>query len=62
MNLKYVGVDDYFCRFVNNYVKKCLVDDFVAVYCDCKMPYNPDLFMVQCNGCKHRHILSKYPQ
>ncbi|KAF5795161.1 putative Zinc finger, FYVE/PHD-type, Zinc finger, RING/FYVE/PHD-type [Helianthus annuus] len=60
MNLKCVGVDDYFCQFENNYVKKCPVDVFVVVYCDCKMPYNPDLFMTQCDGCKHRYILSKY--
>ncbi|KAJ0764614.1 putative BAH domain-containing protein [Helianthus annuus] len=26
MNLKCVGVDDYFCRFKYNYVKKCHVD------------------------------------
>ncbi|MFS7960932.1 hypothetical protein Hanom_Chr08g00708831 [Helianthus anomalus] len=32
MNLKRVGVDDYFCRFVNNYVKKCSIDVFVVVF------------------------------
>ncbi|KAJ0718989.1 putative BAH domain-containing protein [Helianthus annuus] len=31
MNLKRVGVDDYFCRFEYNYVKKCHVDVFVVV-------------------------------
>ncbi|XP_035831873.1 chromatin remodeling protein EBS-like [Helianthus annuus] len=55
MNLKRVGVDDYFCRFEYNYVKKCHVDVFVVVYCECEMPYNPDLFIVQCDGCKCRN-------
>ena len=24
----------------------------VPVYCQCEMPYNPDLFMVMCEGCE----------
>ncbi|KAJ0538699.1 putative BAH domain, Zinc finger, FYVE/PHD-type [Helianthus annuus] len=32
------------------------------LYCECEMPYNPDLFIVQCDGCKCRYILSKYHQ
>ncbi|KAJ0759386.1 putative [histone H3]-dimethyl-L-lysine(36) demethylase chromatin regulator PHD family [Helianthus annuus] len=52
MTLKCVGVDDYFCRFEYDCVEKCLVNVSVAVYCDCQMPCNPDLFMVQCDGCE----------
>ncbi|XP_021975730.1 chromatin remodeling protein EBS [Helianthus annuus] len=54
MNLKPIGADDYFCRFEYNCVEKCVVDGFVDVECDCEMPYNPDLFMVQCDGCMCR--------
>ncbi|KAJ0538695.1 putative chromatin regulator PHD family [Helianthus annuus] len=54
MNLKPVGSGDYFCRFEYNCVEKCVVDGFVDVECDCEMPYNPDLFMVQCDGCMCR--------
>ncbi|MFS7960944.1 putative BAH domain-containing protein [Helianthus anomalus] len=62
MNLKLVGVDDYFCQSDYNYVEKCIVDAFVDVANDCEMPYNPDLLMVQCDGCKRMYILSKYHQ
>ncbi|KAM0057099.1 putative BAH domain, Zinc finger, FYVE/PHD-type [Helianthus debilis subsp. tardiflorus] len=58
MKLKYVGVDDYFCRYEYDAGERGpLVADgerftpkHVAVYCKCNTPYNPDAYMVQCDA------------
>nr|GEW86275.1 chromatin remodeling protein EBS-like [Tanacetum cinerariifolium] len=47
-----VGTEDYFCRFEYKATTGRFTPDRVAVYCKCKMPYNPDDLMVQCEGCK----------
>ncbi|MFS7999400.1 putative chromatin regulator PHD family [Helianthus anomalus] len=60
MKLKYVGVDDYFCRFEYDAGERDphvaagerFTPKRVTVYCKCNNPYNPDAYMVQCNTCK----------
>ena len=32
-----------------------LKPDRVPVYCLCEMPFNPDLFMIECEGCEEWH-------
>ncbi|XP_076913121.1 chromatin remodeling protein EBS-like [Bidens hawaiensis] len=51
IKLERAGVDDYFCRFEYDAPKNRVVEAKVRVYCECNMPYNPDDFMVQCDGC-----------
>ncbi|XP_076935621.1 chromatin remodeling protein EBS-like [Bidens hawaiensis] len=51
IQLERAGVDDYFCRFEYDAAKKRVVR-IKSLYCECNMPYNPDEFMVQCDGCK----------
>nr|GEW33979.1 chromatin remodeling protein EBS-like [Tanacetum cinerariifolium] len=46
------GTEDYFCRFEYKAATGRFTPDRVAVYCKCKMPYNPNDLMVQCEGCK----------
>ncbi|GBG76489.1 hypothetical protein CBR_g22237 [Chara braunii] len=50
--LESVGADDYFCRFEYKAATGGFSPDRVAVYCKCEMPYNPDVLMVQCEGCR----------
>lgn len=42
---------DYFSRFLYKASAGEFKPDRVPVYCMCEMPYNPDLFMVECEGC-----------
>ncbi|KAJ0639968.1 putative Zinc finger, FYVE/PHD-type, Zinc finger, RING/FYVE/PHD-type [Helianthus annuus] len=65
LKLKYVGVDDYFCRYEYDAGER---DPDVAAgershrnvlqceYCKCNNPYNPDTYMVQCDTCKSWYI------
>ncbi|GJU76027.1 chromatin remodeling protein EBS-like protein [Tanacetum coccineum] len=50
--LENVGDEDYFCRFEYKAATGGFTPDRVAVYCKCEMPYNPDDFMVKCEGCR----------
>ncbi|PWA62008.1 chromatin remodeling protein EBS [Artemisia annua] len=50
--LENAGDDDYFCRFEYKAATGDFNPDLVAVYCKCEMPYNPDDFMVKCEGCR----------
>ncbi|PWA52832.1 chromatin remodeling protein EBS [Artemisia annua] len=52
MKLKNVSDEDYFCRFEYKAATGGFTPDRVAVYCKCEMPYNPDDFMVKCEGCR----------
>jgi len=49
--LPQVGEADYFSRFLYKASTGEFKPDRVPVYCLCEMPYNPDLFMVECEGC-----------
>lgn len=49
--LHIVGDLDYFSRFLYKAATGEFKPDRVPVYCMCEMPYNPDLFMVECEGC-----------
>ena len=49
--LHMVGEMDYFSRFKYAASTGEFKPDRVPVYCLCEMPYNPDLFMVECEGC-----------
>mmetsp|Transcript_34586 Transcript_34586/g.58089 ORF Transcript_34586/g.58089 Transcript_34586/m.58089 type:complete len:219 (-) Transcript_34586:593-1249(-) len=49
--LERVGENDYYCRFSYKAGTGLFKPDRVPVYCHCEMPYNPDLFMVECEAC-----------
>ena len=44
--------NDYYTRFSYKASKGEFKPDKVPVYCACEMPYNPDLFMVECESCE----------
>lgn len=46
---------DFFTRFVYLASRGEFKPDRVPVYCLCEMPFNPDLFMVECEGCSEWH-------
>ena len=50
--LKEVTDNDYYTRFSYKASKGEFKPDRVPVYCACEMPYNPDLFMVECEACE----------
>ncbi|PIM98169.1 Serine/threonine protein kinase [Handroanthus impetiginosus] len=50
--LENVGSQDYCCRFEYKHVSGTFLPDRVPMYCKCKMPYNPDDLMMQCDECK----------
>ena len=50
--LSEVGEMDYFSRFTYKATTGRFSPDSVPVYCVCEMPYNPDLSMVECEGCE----------
>jgi len=54
-NLGVVSELDYFTRFIYKAAKGEFKPDRVPVYCVCEMPFNPDLFMVECEGCEEWH-------
>lgn len=41
----------YICRHEFDAVKSQWKDEEVPVFCLCALPYNPDLDMIQCEGC-----------
>jgi hypothetical protein len=41
----------YLSRHDFDAVRQCWKDVEVPVFCKCNLPYNPDLDMVQCEGC-----------
>jgi hypothetical protein len=42
----------FFSRFSYKAATSEFKPDHVQVFCKCSMPYNPDLFMVECDECK----------
>ena len=46
---------DFFTRFVYHAARGEFKPDRVPVYCLCEMPFNPDVFMVECEGCSEWH-------
>ena len=44
--------NDYYTRFSYKASKGEFKPVKVPVYCTCEMPYNPDLFMVECESCE----------
>lgn len=52
VKLDSVEAEDFFCRFEYRASTGTFKPDYVAVYCICEMPYNPDDLMVQCDSCK----------
>lgn len=52
VKLDSVEPEDFFCRFEYRASSGTFKPDYVAVYCICEMPYNPDDLMVQCDACK----------
>ena len=44
--------NDYYTGFSYKASKGEFKPDKVPVYCTCEMPYNPDLFMVECESCE----------
>ncbi|OIV92428.1 hypothetical protein TanjilG_25158 [Lupinus angustifolius] len=52
IKLEKAGSDDYFCRFEYMATAGTFTPDSVAVYCICELPYNPDIFMMQCERCQ----------
>ena len=61
-NLETVLDSDYFSRFMYKANTGEFKPDRVPVYCVCEMPYNPDLFMVECESCEewyHPECLQK---
>ncbi|XP_059294700.1 chromatin remodeling protein EBS-like [Lycium ferocissimum] len=57
LSLESVRPEDYYCRFEYKSKTGVFVQDRVAVevYCKCKMPYNPDVLMIECDKCKKRY-------
>ncbi|KVI10709.1 Bromo adjacent homology (BAH) domain-containing protein [Cynara cardunculus var. scolymus] len=49
--LETVGNDDFYSRLQYCSSTARFSPDRIAVYCICEMPYNPDEFMIQCDGC-----------
>ncbi|OIV92429.1 hypothetical protein TanjilG_25159 [Lupinus angustifolius] len=54
VKLENAGAKDFYCRFEYKVATGAFTPDSVAVYCKCDMPYNPDIFMVQCVKCQDR--------
>ena len=50
--LQSVTEKTFFSRFSYKAVSSEFKPDHVQVFCKCSMPYNPDLFMVECGDCK----------
>lgn len=50
--LESVNENAFFCRFSYKAATSEFKPDHVQVFCKCSMPYNPDLFMVECGECK----------
>ena len=46
---------DFFARFSYLAARGEFKPDRVPVYCLCEMPFNPDLFMIECEGCEEWH-------
>ncbi|XP_019443896.1 PREDICTED: chromatin remodeling protein EBS-like [Lupinus angustifolius] len=51
--LENIRPEDYYWRFEYKAATGTFMPDFVAVYCKCEMPRNPDDFMVHCKGCQN---------
>lgn len=51
LNLDTVTSIDYFCRWKYMVKKKKFYPEKVNIYCRCKLPENPDEWMVHCNTC-----------
>ncbi|PWA93405.1 hypothetical protein CTI12_AA071150 [Artemisia annua] len=49
--LKSVGPHDYVCRFEHEIGSGYLS----PVYCKCRLPFNPNVFMLKCEACKERY-------
>ncbi|KAF1881059.1 hypothetical protein Lal_00023091 [Lupinus albus] len=49
--LENAGATDFYYRFQYKVASGSFIPDSVAVYCKCEMPYNPDIFMMQCERC-----------
>jgi hypothetical protein len=50
--LQSVNEKSFFSRFAYKAATSEFKPDHVQVFCKCSMPYNPDLFMVECGECK----------
>ena len=50
--LQSVNEKSFFSRFSYKAATSEFKPDHVQVFCKCSMPYNPDLFMVECGDCK----------
>lgn len=50
--LQAVTASDFFARFSYKAKTGQFRPDRVPVYCICEMPYNPDLFMIECDNCR----------
>ncbi|KAF8751984.1 hypothetical protein HU200_011992 [Digitaria exilis] len=46
--------EDFFCRLEYKVDSATFMPDQLSVYCICEMPYNPDVPMILCPGCKER--------
>ena len=46
---------DFFARFSYLAARSEFKPDRVPVYCLCEMTFNPDLFMIECEGCEEWH-------
>ena len=46
----------YICRHEFDAVKSQWKDEEVPVFCLCALPYNPDLDMLQCDGCNEWYV------
>nr|CAB3503728.1 unnamed protein product [Digitaria exilis] len=45
-------IEDFFCRLEYKVDSATFMPDQLSVYCICEMPYNPDIPMISCPGCK----------
>ncbi|RLN08623.1 uncharacterized protein C2845_PM11G05470 [Panicum miliaceum] len=47
-------LQEFFCRFEYKVASASITPDQVTVCCTCEVPYNSDLPMIRCSGCKDR--------
>nr|CAB3449800.1 unnamed protein product [Digitaria exilis] len=47
-------IEDFFCRLEYKVDSATFMPDQLSAYCICEMPYNPDIPMISCPGCKER--------
>ncbi|KAF8689475.1 hypothetical protein HU200_041797 [Digitaria exilis] len=50
-------IEDFFCRLEYKVDSATFMPDQLSVYCICEMPYNPDIPMISCPGCKERLLI-----